>query len=236
MKKLLLLSNSTNHGQRYLEHAAAPMRDFLGSAVREVLFVPYAGVTFTPDEYTAKVRSHFEGLDYRLISIHQTSDPAAAIAEAEAIAVGGGNTFHLLNLVYENGLIEPIRDRVNAGIPYMGWSAGSNLACPTIRTTNDMPIMQPPSFDALNLIPFQINPHYLDAHPEKHKGETREDRINEFIEVNRDTYVAGLREGSTLAVKGDTIELLGPKSIRIFKHGEQPAEYQPDQSLSFLLG
>jgi len=155
--------------------------------------------------------------------------------EAQAIAVGGGNTFHLLSHIYSNALLDVISERVNEGLPYMGWSAGSNLACPTIKTTNDMPIVQPPSFEAVGAVPFQINPHYLDAHPAGHGGETREDRIREFIEVNRDMYVAGLREGSTLRVEGNDMELLGDKPLRVFRFGHDPAEIEPVDDVNFLL-
>ena len=150
--------------------------------------------------------------------------------------MAGGNTFHLLYHLYGAKIIEPIRDKIFAGIPYMGWSAGSNVACPSIKTTNDMPIIEPPVFDALNLVPFQINPHYLDTHPEGHGGETREDRINEFIEVNPEVYVAGLREGSILRVEGDDIKLLGDKSMRVFRNSTDTTEYQPADSIEFLLG
>jgi dipeptidase E len=138
--------------------------------------------------------------------------------------------------LYEQGLVDAIRDRVNAGIPYLGWSAGSNVVCPTIKTTNDMPIVETPSLDALALVPFQINPHYLDGHPEGHQGETREQRIAEFVEVNPDVYVVGLREGSMLRVENSSVELIGGQQMRLFKKGLEPAEYRPGDSIDFLLG
>ncbi|WP_456426134.1 dipeptidase PepE [Rhodocaloribacter sp.] len=232
--RLLLLSNSKNYGMGYLEHARAAIRDFLGDAVREVLFVPYAGVRFSYDDYAAHVRAAFEPLGYRLTSIHEAEDPAAAVREAEAVAVGGGNTFHLVHELYASGVMDALRARAAGGMPYLGWSAGSNVACPTLRTTNDMPIVEPPSFRTLGLVPFQINPHYLDAHPDHHMGETREDRIVEFTVLNPDVYVVGLREGSILRLDGGALRLLGPKTMRVFRHGTPPREVGPDDDLGFL--
>ena len=234
-RRLLLLSNSRNYGQGYLEHAEAHIKEFLGPRVRRVLFVPFAAVRHTFDEFTASVRERFAEFGYALDSVHESADAAQAVREAEAIIVGGGNTFHLLRHLYERELLEPVRDRVNAGMPYVGWSAGANVACPTIKTTNDMPITEPPGFNALGLVPFQINPHYLDAHPEGHQGETREERLLEFVEVNPGVYVVGLREGSLLRVEGRTIRLIGDKSVRIFVHGKEAQEYSPQAPLQFLL-
>lgn len=234
-KRLLLLSNSKNDGQGYLEHAEAQIKDFLGAAVRRVLFIPFAAVRFTFDQFAANVRARFADFGYELDSIHTGDDPRQAVAEAEALVVGGGNTFHLLDHLYRHDLLAPIRARVEAGVPYIGWSAGSNVACPTIKTTNDMPIIAPPAFTALGLVRFQINPHYLDAHPQGHQGETREERLLEFLEVNPGVTVAGLREGSMLRIEGGDIRLLGGKSVRIFVHGKEAKEVQPDASLQFLL-
>ena len=192
--RMLLLSNSTCYQKGYLEHAMGDLRDFLGESVKKVLFVPYAGVTISWDTYTKKVRERYAEIGYELESVHETSDAAAAVREAEAIAVGGGNTFYLLQSMYENGIVEPIRERVKSGVPFMGWSAGSNVVCPTIRTTNDMPIVEPKTFDALGLVKFQINPHYTDAVLPQHQGETRADRIAEFVKANPDVSVVGLRE------------------------------------------
>jgi len=232
---LLLLSNSRLPGMDYLEHARSEMGNFLGSGVKEVLFVPFAGVTITWDHYAAKTRAAFEAMGYRLTSIHEAADPVVAVNAAEAIAVGGGNTFHLVYQLYLHGVMGPIRERVRGGLPYLGWSAGSNVACPTLRTTNDMPIVEPPDFRALDLLPFQINPHYLDAHPDGHMGETREDRIREFITVNKEMYVAGLREGSILRLDERGLRLIGEKPMRVFRYGEEPREYPPGASLDFLL-
>ncbi len=161
--------------------------------------------------------------------------PLEAVQSAEAIAIGGGNTFHLLRELYETGLIESIKARVEAGVPYIGWSAGSNVACPTIRTTNDMPIVEPQSFSALNLVPFQINPHYTDEQLTNHSGETREQRLAEFLKANTGATVVGLREGSILRIEGERIKLLGEKTARVFKSGEEAKEYKPADSLEFLL-
>ncbi|HEV2913414.1 MAG TPA: dipeptidase PepE [Pyrinomonadaceae bacterium] len=234
-RRLLLLSNSTNYGERYLEYSASAIRDFLGGEALTVLFVPFAGVRFSFAEYARIVGERFAELGYKLESVHEASDARLAVRRARAIAIGGGNTFHLLRALYETGLIEAIRSRVSDGVPFIGWSAGSNVACPTIRTTNDMPIVEPPSLRALDLVPFQINPHYTDEHPPGHAGETREQRLAEFIEVNEGVYVVGLREGSMLRIEGSSIRLLGEKSARVFIKGEQATEYTPQDSLQFLL-
>ena len=144
--------------------------------------------------------------------------------DAEAIVVGGGNTFQLIKMIHENKLINPVRGKVLSGTPFIGWSAGSNVACPTVRTTNDMPILEPPSFNAFTFVPFQINPHYTDKNPDGHAGETREDRINEFLEVNRDIYVMGLREGCMFLIEDKEMKLIGNRSVRVFKYGEAPGE------------
>ena len=159
------------------------------------MFIPYAAVTFSFDIYEQKVSERFAELGFQVKSIHHFSDPVQAVYDAEAIVVGGGNTWQLVRMLHDNQLMKPIREKVMNGALYVGWSAGSNVACPTLRTTNDMPIIDPKGFDTTGLIPFQINPHYLDANPEGHGGETREQRIEEFLEVNPDIYVVGLREG-----------------------------------------
>ena len=233
--RLLLFSNSTNYNQPYLEHALPVIRDFLGPAARTVAFVPFAGVTFSYDEYSHLVSEKFATVGLQIESVHDTADPAKLLRTSDGIAVGGGNTFRLLQRLYELGLRRAIREAVTGGKPYIGWSAGANIACPTIRTTNDMPVVEPPSFDALDLVPFQINPHYLDAHPEGHQGETREQRLLEFLELNPALTVVGLREGSSLRVEDDTVSLLGGKTMRLFRTNETPREIGPDQDLSFLL-
>ncbi|MBT8399981.1 MAG: dipeptidase PepE [Rhodothermia bacterium] len=232
---LLLLSNSTNHRQPYLGHAIPLIGSFLGPDVDTVAFVPYAGVTVDYDRYANLVAEKFAAAGFSVVSVHESRDPADVVRGADAIAVGGGNTFRLIERLYEFGLRKAIREEVLAGKPYIGWSAGSNVACPTIRTTNDMPIVEPPGFDALDLVPFQINPHYLDSHPEKHQGETREQRIMEFIELNPNTYVVGLREGSTMEVRGGKATLHGDKPCRVFVSGQEPREVGPDDNLTFLF-
>lgn len=233
--RLLLISNSTNAGEEYLGYPKENIREFLGKKRVKTLFIPYAGVTFTFDAYEEKVRNRFNEIGHDIESIHHFDDPVAAVRSAEAIVVGGGNTWQLLKMTQDNALIEPIREKILSGTPYIGWSAGSNLTCPTIRTTNDMPIIEPQSFDALALIPFQINPHYLDANPDGHAGETREQRIMEFIEINPNLYVAGLREGSMLLIEGDKMKLVGSKKMRLFVKGRSPIEVDSGDDLSFLL-
>src|SRR2546423_2521613 len=235
-KRLLLLSNGSELvGEQPTEFAHGAARDFLGPKVRRVLFVPFAAVVRTYDEYAARVRRNFRQMGYEVESIHESSDARASVERADAIAVGGGNTFHLLRGLYEAGVVEGLRARVERGVPYVGWSAGSNVACPTIRTTNDMPIVEPPTFNALNLVPFQINPHYTDAHPTGHQGETREQRLAEFIKVNRGVYVVGLREGSMLRIEGSKIRLRGDRTARLFISDVEAKEYSTEDSLEFLL-
>jgi dipeptidase E len=234
-KRLLLLSNSKNAGSGYLDHAEQHIKDFFGQDIRQILFVPFASVRVSFDDFAAIVDERFRRMGYELRPAHREANALSAVNEAEAIAVAGGNTFHLLSHIYKHDLLEAIRSRVEAGAPYIGWSAGSNVACPTIKTTNDMPIVEPPSFNALGLVPFQINPHYLDAHPEGHQGETRQERILEFIEANPGVHVAGLREGGILRIEGGRISLLGEKTARVFIKGAEPKEYSHDDSLEFLL-
>ncbi len=236
-RNLLLISNSTNPGEPYLGWCKEIINDFFTkNSVKNVLFIPYAGVSMTYDVYAKRVSDVFETMGVKLTSIHTLPDPVKAVKEAEAIVVGGGNTFHLLNEIQRNKLIEPVRERIAQNMPYMGWSAGSNMACPTIKTTNDMPIIEPQSFNAFGVIPFQINPHYLDAHPAGHGGETREDRLKEFMVVNPDIYIAGLREATAFLVNGDKIELIGrEKNLRVFKAGQEAQEYAIGSDINFLL-
>lgn len=233
--RLLLISNSTNAGEAYLDYPKNNIRDFLGNKKVKALFIPYAAVTFSYDAYEEKVRTRFNEVGHDVVSIHRFGDPVKAIMDAPAIVVGGGNTWMLLRCLRENKLIDPVRKKVLGGTPYIGWSAGSNVACPTILTTNDMPVTVPSSPRAFGLIPFQINPHYLDANPAGHAGETREQRIEEFIEVNREIFVAGLREGTMFLLEGRKLSLIGPRNSRIFRYGNQPVEIPPGGDLSFLL-
>ena len=232
--RLLLISNSTNAGEPYLSYPLPYIGSFL-AGVREVAFVPYAAVTFSYAEYERRVQERFSTLGIRVRSVHRAADPAAAIRRAPAICVGGGNTFALAKKMQEQGLMSAIRSRVRAGVPYVGWSAGSNVACPTICTTNDMPIVEPESFRAIGAVKFQINPHYLDANPEGHAGETREVRLLEFAAANPRRYAVGLREGCMLRYEEGHLELLGSRPMRIFHKGIAPYEVQPGDDLSFLL-
>ena len=242
MARLLLISNSTMAGEEYLGWPRNYIKDFLKDSVKRVLFIPYAGVNLSDDglqaswdKYEERVANVYKELGYELYSIHKEDDPIAAVENAECIAVGGGNTFYLVKMLHETGIIPAIKKRVENGMPYMGWSAGSNVACPSLRTTNDMPIVEPASFDCINLIPFQINPHYLDAHPDGHGGETREQRIEEFLAVNSDLYVVGLREACLLQMEGNKLELKGKHSLRIFKYGQETYELMPGEDLDFLF-
>jgi dipeptidase E len=230
--QLLLISNSTLYGSGYLDHAESEIRDFLGD-VKRVLFVPFA--LHDRDAYAATAKTRFAKMNYELSSIHHAKDPQQAIAETQAIFIGGGNTFRLLKALYDYDLLEPIRRRVSGGMPYIGSSAGSNVAAPTIKTTNDMPIVQPPSFDALGLIWFQINPHYLDADTNStHMGETREQRLLQYLEEN-DTPVAALREGAMLRIENGETLLKGSSGARIFRRGLEPVEMSPGEQIDALL-
>jgi len=235
VQNLLLISNSTLHGSGYLDHCADEIQRFLKNR-KNVLFIAYArpgGMTY--EEYTKIARERFEKMGFKLKGIHEYSSPKEAVKSAEAIFVGGGNTFVLLNGLYKADIIKDIRKKVREGMPYIGSSAGSNVACKSIKTTNDMPIVYPPSFEALGLLPFNINPHYLDPDPNsKHMGETRATRIKEFHYYN-DEYVVGLREGSVLLVSDDKIILKGSTGARVFKGNTEPKEFKPGDSLDFLL-
>ena len=231
---LLLISNSTNAGEAYLKYPIQEIAKTL-EGIDEVVFVPYAAVTFSYDEYEAKVQDRFNEIGVKVRSIHHAINKRNFIRHAKAIVIGGGNTFALLKKMQEEELLDMIFHRVKAGVPYIGWSAGSNVTCPTICTTNDMPIVQPESFRAIGLVSFQINPHYLDANPEGHAGETREQRIKEYLEANRSRYVVGLREGCMLRINDEGIELIGSRSMRIFKKGQETYEVQPGENIDFLI-
>ena len=230
--RLLLISSSAVYGVGYLDYAETEIRDHFGDAKR-VLFVPYA--LKDQEAYAGKVRSRINAMGYEFDSIHTAENPATAVSHAEAIFIGGGNTFRLLKLLYELQVLDVIRSCVKEGIPYMGSSAGTNVACPTIQTTNDMPIVQPPALSALGLVPFQINPHYLDPDPNsRHMGETREERIREYLEEN-DSTVIGLREGAMIRARGTDFVLKGVSGARIFRKGQEPVEVQPGTTLNPFL-
>ncbi len=232
--RLLLISNSTMPGEEYLRYPMPEIKKFLGNQSLKALFIPYAAVTFSFGEYEARVKERFAETKYQITSIHHSRDMVKSVGEADVIVVGGGNTWQLVRMMNDQGLFPLIRQRVLEGIPFIGWSAGSNVACPTLRTTNDMPIIDPRGFDCLNLIPFQINPHYLDKNPEGHGGETREQRIEEFLEINPNLFVVGLREGTMLRREGERLTLIGKRTARIFEKGSLPVELGELDNLDFL--
>ena len=230
---LLLLSNSSLHGMGFLEHALDAIADFLGDR-RTVHFAPFALADH--DGYTAHVARTLKPLGVDVVGLHSV-DAGAAVEDAEALFAGGGNTFRLLKAIQRLGLIEPVRRRATAGdLAYLGSSAGTNHACPTIRTSNDMPIVEPASFEAFGLVPFQINPHYQDPDPDStHMGETREQRIREFLEEN-DAPVLGMREGTWLRRRGPDFALHGETGALLFRRGRDPEAYGDGDDVSFLLG
>jgi len=233
--KLLLLSNSPNVGEQFLGYPESAIIGFLGEQPLNIAFIPYAGVTISYDDYTERVTERMQAMGYRIRSVHSTDSPKKLLLESDVIMIGGGNTFHLLNELYQNDLLNLIREEVLAGKPYIGWSAGSNVACPTIMTTNDMPIIYPPVMAALNLIPFQLNPHYTDFKPTGHGGESRSDRLREFLEVNQAEVVVGLFEGSILKFSENRYELLGDKSAKLFQYGQNVIDIQDSKTLNDYL-
>lgn len=232
MRNLFLVSSSRVHGTGFLEHCREAIAEHF-AGVDEILFIPYA--LQDHDQYEATVAAAMKLAGQKIKSIHHWANPVQAVEQAQGIFIGGGNSFRLLKSLYELLLVQPIRDSVlKRGLPYMGSSAGTNMACPTIRTSNDMPIVQPPSFAALDFIPFQINPHFIDGDPNsKHKGETREQRLAEFHEENS-LPVAGLREGSWLTIKDDQCTLCGKTGMKLFRQGESPEEISAG-SVDYLL-
>lgn len=233
-RNLLLLSTSRVHSMSYLAYCREHIESFWGNN-REIIFVPYAAQDYA--QYAKYVQEHMEPMGFKLRSIHECANIERAIMSARGIFIGGGNTFLLAKTLQEKQLYTLIQERVLAGeLLYMGASAGSNITCPSIKTTNDMPIVQPLSFDALELIPFQINPHYLDPDPSsKHMGETREKRLEEFHEWST-LPVLGLREGAIFEVHGNEGVLKGISGARLFQAGQTAVEYSPGDNLSFLLG
>jgi dipeptidase E len=231
--RILLISNSTVHGRGYLDHVEHEIQRFLGPAGR-VLFFPHA--LHDRESYAANAKKRFAAMGYVLESAHAIKHVPNAIEEADAIFIGGGNTFRLLKALQDLDWIEPIRARVRNGAPYIGSSAGSNVAGPTIKTTNDMPIVRPRSFDALGLVPFQINPHFLDADPDStHMGETREQRILQFLEEN-ETPVLGIREGAWVNVEDERVTVKGSNGARLFRPGQAPVEITSGSEIRDLVG
>lgn len=232
MRRLLLISNSTMHGKGYLTHVLDELQDFL-AGIQRLLFVPWALADH--DGYEQKARAVFGDLGIELTSVHRSRHPLAAVGDADAVFIGGGNTFRLLDRLQRSGLCAAIAARALGGMPYVGSSAGTNVATASIRTTNDMPIVQPATLTAMGLVPFQINPHYLDPDPgSKHMGETREERIRQFHEEDG-TPVLGLREGAWLRVHGDRAKLCGTTGARLFRRGQAAAELATGADLSGLL-
>lgn len=244
--KLLLISNSTNYKEPYLGWCMPLIMEFLKTEKRNILFFPYAGVKIAgknfPESYEAyleRVQKIFNEYGFSVTSIHQSNSPIQAVNEAEIIMVGGGSTFHLVAEIHRHQLIEPVRRKVMEGVPFIGWSAGANVACPTLRTTNDMPIVMPESFNCFDFVPFQINPHYIDPYLDevndliRHGGETRQDRINEFLSVNPEITVAGLREGTALWIEDGTITLKGTRNLRIMRHEQESVEIVPNAVFDF---
>ncbi|OBQ55836.1 dipeptidase PepE [Tamlana sp. s12] len=234
MKNIIIASTSTVHGLGYLEYILEELNLFF-KGVKTIVFIPYArpgGITH--EAYTDHAKQAFKKINIDVKGLHEFENPIDAITHAEGIFVGGGNTFVLTNQLYKNNLIEPLQQVVKNGTPYLGTSAGSNICGLTIKTTNDMPIVYPPSFNALGFVPFNINPHYLDPDPtSKHMGETRETRIKEFHQYNTPPVV-GLREGSWLHVQGDSIVLKGSLDARIFEYDKAPYEIPTGTELNVL--
>jgi dipeptidase E len=231
-KRVLLISNSTLYGSGYLDHAESEIRDFLKDIAR-VLFVPYA--LYDRHAYSSMARKRFNAMGYEMDSIHDAHDVQQAVNGAEAIFIGGGNTFRLLKSLYDSDLIDSVRRRVAEGMPYVGSSAGSNVAGPTIRTTKDMPIVEPPSLDALRLVNFQISPHFQDPDPNStHMGETQEERIRQFLEEN-DATVIGLREGAMVRSELGSSLLKGASGARVFRRDHEPVEVGPGERLDQLV-
>jgi dipeptidase E len=233
VQRILLISNSTVYGRGYLDHVEREIKAFLGETKR-ILFFPYA--LYDRDGYAAKVKARFAAIGYSLESVHHAADPRKAIENTDAFFIGGGNTFRLLKALQDLDLLDPIRHKVKSGAPYIGSSAGSNVAGPTIKTTKDMPIVQPRSFDSLGLAPFQISPHFQDPDPNsRHMGETQEERIVQFLEENK-TPVVGIREGAWLICENGAVTLRGEAAARIFRRGEVPVEAKPGDNIVHLVG
>ena len=234
MKNAILASTSTLHEQAYLEYLLPEIKE-LFKGTREILFIPYArpgGISHI--DYTEMVKKALEKTEIQVKGIHEFDDPVQAVQESKGIFTGGGNTFLLVEKLYRNNLMTQLKETILYGTPYLGTSAGTNIAGLTMQTTNDMPIIYPPSFQTLGVVPFNINPHYLDPDVNStHKGETRETRIKEFHTINTPPVI-GLREGSWLEITGDTVTLKGKLPARIFKVNEIPYEQETNSSLTHL--
>jgi dipeptidase E len=233
MKNLIIASTSTLHGGSYLDYLLSVLKEHFASC-KSILFIPYArpgGISH--EEYTQKVQIVFKTIGLEVKGLHEFSNPIEAIQQAEGIFTGGGNTFLLVSQLYENKVMDVLKQTLETGTPYLGTSAGSNICGLTMQTTNDMPIIYPPSFETLGVIPFNLNPHYLDPDVNsKHMGETRETRIKEFHQFNT-AAVLGLREGSWLEVKGNSIILRGALTARLFRSNQETVELESGSELSF---
>jgi len=234
MKSIIIASTSTLHGGKYLEYLLPTLKSHFKNC-KTILFIPYArpgGISH--EEYTQKATEAFAAIDIKVTGIHEFENPQDAVKNAEGIFTGGGNTFLLVTQLYKNNIMQLVSETVKNGIPYLGSSAGSNICGLSMQTTNDMPIVYPPSFQTLGLIPFNLNPHYLDADLQsKHMGETRETRIKEFHAFNS-VPVLGLREGSWLEVKDEKITLKGDLSARLFRQNQNPEELETESDLTSL--
>jgi dipeptidase E len=235
MSNVLMLSNSTMPGTEFFTWPQTFMKKFLKGESRNLRFIPYAAVTLSFDEYEEKVKAVFAEMNFTIESIHRSNDKIRAITDCDGIVIGGGNTFALLSRIYEHDLLDIIRQKVLAGTLFIGWSAGANLACPTIMTTNDMPIVQPKSFEALNLVPFQINPHYHELKFEGQGGETRKERLEEFIAMGPDRTVIGLPEGTGILKESKTLTLIGEGTAKLYRSNKPMLDINPGSDLSFLL-
>ncbi len=223
MSKLLLLSNSTNYQEKYMQWCKSIIAYFINGHSENILFVPYAAVGFSYQEYTDKVNDALRPVGVQVNNLDNFEDKREVISNASAIFVGGGNTFHLLKSLQDLNLVNAIQEAVTAGIPYAGWSAGSNIAGPTICTTNDMPIVQPSSFNALHLIPFQLNPHYTEAVLDNHGGETRKQRLEEYLVANQYSKVICLPEATYLEIEGDRITYKGSSHGKLLSKNKEQA-------------
>ena len=236
MADVLLLSNSTMPGTPFFSWSRPWVKAFLGSTKRELIFIPFAAVTISYDEYEKKVADALGELGLVVRGLHRFDVPIQGLESAGGIIVGGGNSFALLEPMYRHDLLEAARRKVKEGrIPYIGWSAGANLASPTIMTTNDMPVIQPPSLNALGLVPFQINPHYHELKFEGQGGETRKERLDEFLVLNPDKKVIGLPEGTLLMQRGSTLTFEGILPAKLYQQGKEPADILPGSDVSYQI-
>jgi dipeptidase E len=236
--RILAFSSSRSGDSTYLQTAVPHIKNFLGDTPLNIAFIPFASVDNNYEAYTAMVQSAMVDLPHTIITV-QPDNAKATIEQADVIMVGGGNTFKLLYYIYYLKLLDIIRDKVNGGAPYVGWSAGSNITCPGIGTTNDMPVIEPKSFNALGFFPFQINPHYINIKPQGHNGETRDQRLEEFMQMNPGIPIVALPEGTAIKLESFVLTFIGECPAVLFYWDENAAiikrEIIPGENLSFLL-